>query len=443
MKKVLLGILSLGFLSQTQAQHAFTLEDAVSYGIKHHVDVKNAIVKRQDTEMDIKEIKAAGLPKVNGQFQFTYNAIVPTSLIDAANFNPDATPGEVVKFKFGVPWGGQTGIAVNQLIYDATWLVGLRAQDTYRKLADQSIVQSKVAVAENISKAYYSVLVAQERAKLLELNIDRLDTLEYNTAEMYKQGFVEKLDLDRLSVQKNNLVAELVKVNNLVELTYKLLKFQMGYDVYEPIMLSDDLKTQEMKALASVNFTEVNAEDRIEFQVLQTNRDLLVLNIERYQKSSLPNVFFSGSLGAGHSNNTFNPFERWFGSSALSLGVNIPIFDSGLRKIQIERQRLNIIQIENTAEMLRNSFKLQNDQAAISLRNGLENLEVQRRNLALAEEIVRVTKIKYQEGVGSNLEVINAENDNRQSQTNYFAALYDVLVAKVDLDKAHGKLIIE
>jgi outer membrane protein TolC len=195
--------------------------------------------------------------------------------------------------------------------------------------------------------------------------------------------------------------------------------------------------------LASVNFTEVNAEDRIEFQVLQTNRDLLALNVERYQKSTLPNVFFSGSLGAGHSNNTFNPFERWFGSSALSLGVNIPIFDSGLRKIQIERQRLNIIQIENTAEMLRNSFKLQNDQAAISLKNGLETLEVQRRNLALAEEIVRVTKIKYQEGVGSNLEVINAENDNRQSQTNYFAALYDVLVAKVDLDKAHGKLIIE
>ncbi|MFT6880241.1 MAG: outer membrane protein TolC, partial [Arcticibacterium sp.] len=234
--------------------------------------------------------------------------------------------------------------------------------------------------------------------------------------------------------------AELNKVNNLIELTYQLLKFQMGMNVAGNIALTDNLKDQEIKALALVAYSEVDPDSRIEYQVLRTNRDLISLNVERYQKGALPNVFFTGTLGAGHSNPSFNPFELWFGSSALSLGVNIPIFDSGLRKTKVERQRLTLIQMDNTAEMLRNSFRLENDQATISLKNGLENLEVQKGNMDLAQEIVRVTKIKYEEGVGSNLEVVNAENDNRQAQTNYFAALYDVLVAKVDLDKAHGKL---
>ncbi|MGR3811588.1 TolC family protein [Jiulongibacter sp. NS-SX5] len=443
MKKLFAGSLMILISMATYSQQSFTLEEAVEYGLKNHADVQNAIVGRQDTELDIKEIKATGLPKINGQFQYTYNAIVPTQLIDAQNFDPTAPEGAVTEFKFGVPWGGQAGISLNQLIYDATWLVGLRAQDTYRKLADQEIVQSKTTVAENITKAYYSVLVAQERAKIIELNIARLDTMESNTTKMFEQGFVEKLDLDRLSVQKNNLKTELTKVRNLTELSKQLLKFQMGYNVSQQIFLSDNLIEQEEKALASIVNEEVDPESRIEFQMLKTNRELLEMNEERYRKSALPNLFFSGNIGAGHSNTRFNPFERWFGSSSLSLGVNIPLYDSGLRKIQQERQRLGMIQIDNSAEMLRNSFRLQNDQATINMKNGLETLDVQKRNLELANEVVRVSKIKYQEGVGTNLEVVNAENDLRQAQTNYFAALYDVLVAKVDLDKAHGKLINE
>ena len=443
MKKLLSGSLLFLVSLGAFAQQAFSIEEAVEYGLKHHADVKNAIVRTQDTELQIKEIKVTGMPQIKGQFMYTYNAIVPTQLIDAQNFDPTAPEGSVTKFKFGVPWSGQAGISLNQLIYDATWLVGLRAQDTYRKLAQQEVEQSKTTVAENITKAYYSVLVAQERSKIIELNIARLDTMEYNTGEMFKQGFVEQIDLDRIAVQKNNLKTELTKVKNLTDLSKQLLKFQMGYNVSEEIILTDNLQDQEAKALAIVTVNEVNPDDRIEYQVLKSNRQLLELNAERYLKGALPNVFFSGSLGAGHSNPRFNPFERWFGSSALSLGVNIPIYDSGLRKVQAERQRLNVIQLDNTAEMLRNTFNLQNDQATISMQNGLETLEVQRRNLELANEVVRVSKIKYQQGVGSNLEVVNAENDLRQAQTNYFAALYDVLVAKVDLDKAQGKLINE
>lgn len=441
MKKLLL-VVSTAFVSMfCQAQSAFTIQEAVDYALKNHANVKNALVDIQDAEMQIKEIKVSGLPQINGQFSFTYNAIVPTQLVDAKNFNPQAAEGETVKFRFGVPWGGQAGIGVNQLIFNATWLVGLRAADTYRALASKNLENSKIGIAENVKKAYYSVLVSEERAGLLDLSISRLDSIIRDTKILNEQGFVEKIDIDRLQVQKNNLITEKIKIKNLIQLTYQLLKFQMAYDMNEKIVLKDKLNATDIDGLKLVKYQNVDANNRIEYSLLQTQRKLTELNMERYQKGYLPSVSFSGSLGAGHGNTVFNPFQRWFGSSALTLGVNIPIYDSGLKRVQIERQRLNIIKIDQSGELLKQSFQLQNDQSMISLQNGIESLESQKRNLDLATEVVRVSKVKYQQGVGSNLEVINAESDLKQAQTNFFAALYDVLIAKVDLDKAQGNLL--
>jgi outer membrane protein TolC len=440
-KPLLLAFIATLIATNAQAQSTFSIDEAVDYAIKNHPNVKNAIVGTQDAELQIKEIKYAGMPQINGQFSYTYNAIVPTQLIDAKNFNPEAAEGEVVKFKFGVPWGGQAGIGVNQLIFDASWLVGLRAADTYRLMASQDLTKSKVMVAENVIKAYYSALVAEQRSKILDLNISRMDSAIYQTEQYLKQGFVEKIDVDRLNVQRNNLITEKQKLNNLISLTYQLLKFQMSYPQDARITLKEKLNNDDVKILRNLVGEEVNPETRIEFLQLQTSKKLTLLNVERIQKGVFPSVSFSGSLGAGHSNTVFNPFEKWFGSSALTLGVRIPIYDSGVRKVQIERQRLNIIKIDNGVEILKESFKLENEQAKINIKNGFEALDIQTRNMDLAEEVLRVTKIKYQQGLGTNLEIVNAESDLKQAQNNYFSALYDVLIAKVDLDKAHGKLI--
>jgi len=308
-------------------------------------------------------------------------------------------------------------------------------------MASQDLEKSKVVIAESVRKAYYSALVAEQRGQTLDLNISRLDSVIAQTEQFVKQGFVEKIDVDRLNVQRNNLISEKQKLNNLIGLTYQLLKFQMSYPQDASLILKDKLSEENVKLIRSVVAEDADPNNRIEFRQLATNRKLIELNQERYQKAYLPSLNLSASLGAGHSNTQFNPFERWFGSSAITLGVRVPIYDSGLKRVQIERQKLNIIKIDNTVEMLKESFKLENAQAKINLKNGFETLDAMTRNMDLASEVLRVSKIKYQQGVGSNMEVVNAESDLKQAQNNYFSALYDVLIAKVDLDKSQGKLI--
>lgn len=426
-----------------QAQQAFSLQEAVQYGVKNHLSVKNAELDIVGAELTIKQIKASGLPQISGQFQYTYNAIIPTQLLDAKNFDPNAEEGTVTKFKFGVPWAGQAGVGLNQLIFDATWLVGLKAAPVYRELARKGVTNNKIAVAENVTKAYYSVLVAEERSKILDLNIARIDSLIKEMKIMNQQGFIEKIDLDRLEVQRNNLLTETQKVKNLILLSQTLLKFQMGMKIQEPIVLKDKLSEVDIRPLAALQFQGVDYASRIEYSTLMVQRELSVLDMERTVKGAIPKVSFNGSFGAGHSNTRFNPFERWFGSSALTLGVQIPIYDSGLRKIQLQQQKLALTKLDQSATLLKESFDLQAESAGISLKNGLESLNIQQRNLDLAKEVIRVTRIKYQAGQGSNIEVVNAESALKEAQTNYFAALYDVLIAKVDLDKAMGKLLAE
>lgn len=432
-------LLGLSYLS-VNAQEAFTIEEAVVYAKKNTAAAKNALVDIQDAELQILELKRSGLPQVSGQFQYSANVIVPTSVLPANTFNPQAPEGEVVKVKFGVPWGGQAGVGVNQLIFDGSYLVGLRAADTYRQLAAQNKQQADVNIAETVTKAYYSVLVAEERVKLLSLNINRLDSIIRDTKIIFKEGFAEEVDVMRLEVQRNNLITEQQKVNNLIQLSYQLLKFQMGYNLQNPLELTDKLQDTNIDALKLITNEGVDFGNRMEYSLLQTQRRLTELNAERIQKGALPSVFFAGNLGISHGNPRFNPFERWFPVSSLTLGASIPIYDSGVRKTKIQREQLNLIKIDNGALQLRESFELQNAQALTNLTNGIQSLEVQQRNLSLAKEVLRVSTIKYKQGVGSNIEVLNAEATLKEAQTNYFAALYDVLIAKVDLDKARGDL---
>jgi len=89
---------------------------------------------------------------------------------------------------------------------------------------------------------------------------------------------------------------------------------------------------------------------------------------------------------------------------------------------------------------MKNTISLQVSQARISYINGLQTLNDQKKNMALAEEVLRVAKIKYEQGVGSSIEVTQAQTELTQADNTYIQGLYDALVSKVDLDKAYGRI---
>ena len=423
----------------------YTLQQAIDLAIEKNVSIRNGLLDAKSADSRIREIKSSALPQVAASASLTDNLIIQKAFLSAKFANPNAAPdAPPVAIPFGVPYSGNATVSLNQIVYSAALNVGLRAAATYRELAQRNLAGSKVVVAEQVAKAYYGVLVSVERAKLLDYNIARLDTTLLQTQAMNKQGFVEKLDVQRLEVQANNLKAERQNVQNLIELSYTLLKFQMGLGINDEITLAEQLENRnvdDLRPLISADPT-FRYQSRIEYSTLETQIKLAELDMEVTQKGYYPTLsaFINYGYNSGRPAITQLITSPWLNFSTAGLSLQVPIFDGFLKRSQIEQKRYTLQKAQNSGELLRNSIDLQIRQSSITLNNGLQTLQTQKRNRDLATEIVRVTRIKYNSGVGSSIEVLNAEASLREAQTNYFGSLYDFLIAKVDQDKALGRL---
>ncbi len=426
---------------------SFSLQEAIDFAVKQNINIRNSQLDAVSAEARIREIKAGALPQASINGTFTDNLIIQRAFLAAKTFNPTA-PADApdIAVPFGVPYSANASASVNQIIYSASLNVGLRAAGVYRELAQRTIQASKVTVSEQVSKAYYGVLVAEQRAQLLDLNIGRLDSLLRDTRALNKQGFVERIDVQRLEVQSNNLRSDRQNVQNLIELSYTLLKYQMGLKVNDEISLTEQLQDRNLDELQSLIAPDPTFQysTRIEYTTLETQLRLAQLDVELSQKGYYPTLSafanYGYNNGRGKLGQMFTTPYSNFSTAGLSL--QIPIFDGFLKKYQIAQKRITLQKAQNSGELLKNAIDLQIRQASITLNNGFQTLQTQQRNRDLAQEIVRVTRIKYKEGVGSNIEVLNAETSLREAQTNYFASLYDFLLAKVDQDKSLGRLYI-
>jgi outer membrane protein TolC len=409
------------------------------------VQVKNSQIDLQNASAKINEIKAMGLPQVNGSLALTNNFILQRVFIPAKIFNPAAAEGELIAAKFGVENSGFASVSLSQLVFDGTYLLGLKASAVYKDLAVKSVSQSKQQVAENVTKAYYGILVNEKRLGLLRLNLARLDTLLKETRALNKQGFVEKIDVQRLDVQANNLRTELENVLRLQELSLTLLKFQMAYPMEEPIRLSETLEQVELSSFNLNPKGDFTYSNRIEYSILQTQENLAELDLKSIKAGYLPRLLLNANYGYNAGANAFGDLlkKQWFDNSAITVSVQIPIFDGYAKKYKAVQSENNLQKVRQSYNLLKSSIDMQRSQASITLKNALESMKEQKSNLDLANEISRVTRVKYQNGVGSNLEVLNAESSIKESQANYFTALYNALIAKVEVEKANGTLYID
>ncbi len=445
--------------SASGSQEPMTLEDALEYAYANSANMKNALLDIQIAKRDVGITKSQGLPQVNADVTYTNNFAVPTVFLpaEAGGFvggggtgsggNGGQAPAseEEIALRFGIQHQANASITASQMIFDGSYFVGLKAARVFSDLTRKDYLLTKSNIAEQVSKAYYTALVNAERRQLVNSNMMRLDTLLYETTLLYENGFAEKIDVDRIKVQLNNVTTEYNRINRLSEVSLLLLKYQMGMPIEQEIALAETIQDLDLEEdpLTDNDFSYQNRQD---FAKLMVNQELVQLDIKNYQMQYLPKLTLNANYGYNSGADEFGRltnFDRWFNLGSAGVSFRLPIFDGLLKYNQIQKGKLQLQQIENSVNLLRNTIDLEIVQSRVQLENSLENLEVQEENLTLAQEVYDVTRVKYQEGVGSNLEVVDAETSLKQAETNYYNALYDALIAKVDLKKAMGVLVNE
>lgn len=436
----LLLCLSLGLSAQAQQADTianFSLQESIDYAQNHNSSILNAIIDEDIAINTVKKTIGIGLPQVSGTANFQDFIKVPTNLLPGEFFGQ---PGTQVPVKFGVKYQSSAGLELNQILFDGTYLVGLKASKTYKELSTKSLKRSRIETAVAVTKAYYSVLVSNEQLSLLDANLLRLKKSLNDTEALFKNGFVEKIDVDRLTVLNNNLETERENVVRLLELNVNLLKFQMGMTIHSELTLKDSIASLQIEQSVLVNDTSAY-ENRIEYSLLETQKTLNELDLQRYKSQFLPVLSAFGNTSHSFQSNDFsNIFNRSFPTTVVGVRLSVPIFSGGIKLYQARNAKLEILKTENNLINLRNGINLEVNQAKTIYLNGLKSLDNQKRNMELAREVLRVTKIKYEQGVGSSIEVTTAETSLKEAQNNYINALYDLLINKVNMDRALGQM---
>ncbi|MEX2513347.1 MAG: TolC family protein [Cyclobacteriaceae bacterium] len=462
-KKILLFsmacFIGVGLIPLQAQQVTLTLSESIAYALENNVDVKNAHLETLISKATIGEQKSQGLPQINSTLELTKNLQPPLIILDAEAGSfigggdedgdgdgappPDETPSDVTVIPFAVNYQSSLTTTIEQMIFNGSYFVGLKAAKTLRDLTDYDKEKAEIDVIEGVKKAYFTVLVNEERSRLVAANLDRLDQLLTETTALYKEGFVEKLDVSRIKVQYNNLQTDFDKATTATQVSRYLLKIQMGMPLELDLVLVESLQEYSNGENGFYSTLEADMLNRVEIYQLEKNIELATLDLKNNQVQYIPNFSAFGTFqrvtGAKDFRNVYQA-DRWFSSSFVGLRLTIPIFD-GLRKSYvIQSNRLQIRQLENLKFNTLQNIKLEEYQAKATLTNSLKALEVQKENRLLAKEVFDMTNIKYKEGVGSNFEVVEADADLKEAETNYYAALYDALIAKVDLEKALGIL---
>lgn len=430
----------LGAFAQQESN--FSLDDCITFALEQN---EQLAISRLDIELaasEVRETTAIGLPQVNVGGGLNYNFALQESLVPASVFDPNAAADEEITISLAQKYDGNAAISASQLLFDGSYFVGLQAAKTYKELSVKSNIKNEIDVVEAVSKAYYNALIAEEQLELIEANLSRLDTLLRETEAMYREGFAEKLDVDRIRVSYNNLKVEQTRNSQLQDLSIKLLKFQMGMNLSEPMTLSDQLEDIDV-GLPLTSEKDFDYNQRIEYSEVLTNESLAYLDLKNNRSQYLPNLYASFSYGwntAASSSEQIFRARRWLDFGTIGISTTIPIFDGFLKSNRIQQNKLQIKQLENQKSYLKKSIDLEIEQSTINLSSLLETLDVQKQNVDLAQYVYDISKTKYQEGVGSNTEVIDADTSLKEAQTNYLNSLYEAITSQIELKKALGTL---
>lgn len=460
---IILALLPLAVLAQDTSKitrHEFSVQQVIEYARKNNVEVKNALLDVKLQEQVNREITSNAYPHLNGSIGTTYNPNVATQvlpnfigpatyqvLVDEGvkdgNGNPIVMPSDFgfISAQFGTKYSAIAGVTLSQILFDGQVFVGLQARNATLEFRRKNVEITEEIIKSNIYKIYFQLVASRTQIELLDSNIAMLEKLLHDTRIIYENGFAEKLDIDKVSVQLTNLQTEKIKVLNTVSNGYYGLKMLIGMPVTNELILTDSITDDQIKEGILEN-SVYSYDNRKEYQYALIGKQLNEYNIKRYKLSQIPTLSLNGNYAKSAQRDRFNFFGKgdWFTISSVNMNLAIPIFNGFFTKSKIQQAKLELLKTENQISTLQQNIDNEVAVARNNFRSAISTMVFQKRNMELAESVYNQTKKKYEAGLGSQTEINAAQTDMKAAQANYITALYDAIVARVDFLKATGKL---
>ena len=404
------------------------------YAQENSPQLQNANIDVFLSEEKIKEIRATGLPKINGELSYQNFINVPTTVVPANAFNPAAPEDELTGLAFGTPFNANYNLKVNQLIFSFSYIYAIKAAQNYSELSRLAKLQVNENFLEQIKLSLGQIILIKKQKSLLEENIKEVQILKTKTNSLINAGVIEQSSVNDIIIMeiefKNTL--ELLKSNE--QLAILNIKTSIGYPLDSSISLIEDYEMSSTKSINNINLNPINSSA---VKMGQQNVILNELNLKASQSDGYPSIY--GFFNQQHMamRNDFNFFDsskEWYPATLWGINVSIPIYNSGegkaknkQKELAIEKAKNELVDIEKQItslyEMLKNNYQ-----------NAILNLNSQKTKVELIEKVYQNEEKKLTNGASNSLLLSQRKMQLLQAKQDLIQKQYELYRSEVQLN---------
>jgi len=421
---------------QEHAKYVLTLDKAISIALEQNRDVLIAEQDRYKAEAQIAEARSGAFPQLSFSAQYMRNVELPVIFLPA-NTPPFNPTGSTISFAIGSNNSYQGGLTLTQALYSRQVGVALDIANTYKDFSESSYASTKQSVVLDVKRTFYSVLLMQ---KLVEANRQGLDVVKANyenVQALYNHGQAAEFDLLRAEVQVANTEPTVISMENNLVLAVNGLKSLLSIPLDSNIVIEGDFTFEEVPE----SVLDQGARDAMtanpSLQQLAFQEQMLDQNISIESAAYFPSVYAFGSYQWESQDNTFQ-LNNYLWAKIVNVGVTLSwnIFDGFKTPARVEQARVDLKKIEYTRLKAQEGIAIQVQSARLKMDEAKRRIQGQEKNIEQAKRAVSIAETRFKSGVGTQLELLDAQVAMTLAETNYAQAIYDYLVAKADWEYA-------
>ncbi len=455
-RKFLLLLLITGLLASQADAQQFTIKEAQDYALENNKTYKNAEADILIADAQLKEAKAAGLPKIDGSvdymtnfgYEFMFNLGGGDSEPPEIDFTKlDAGDYEVLKVLEGMSGGGGSAIKMtdqasanvqfSQLIFSGQYWVGIEMAKLGKVVREKGLSMTALEIKEQVINSYHLILITQELLKVIEDNEANLQEMYIHTHNMYEAGLAEKTNVDQIRINISQLENSKRAMARNMELNYNMFRMFLGIKADTEIGLKEDLPgilaSLEDQMIPTDGF---NVGENLNYQILSVQEEMSKKKIEMQKWAYAPTIvgFYSYKEKIMASAFDLSP------NHAAGFSMSVPILAGGAKRAQMTQARIELDKTARSMSLLEDQLELQKSQLSFNMTNAFENYQTQKENVQIAKEVLASIQNKYQQGVISTLDLTQANGNYLQAENNYVSAIMELLKSRLALDKLYNKL---
>ncbi len=417
------------FTGPVLALDSLTLEDALSSGLNNNSSIKQIRLEEEKAEFELELARKNRYPTLDLQSSYTRLDQAPRQFagIDET-FQPIYIEGSRNNYS--------TQLTLQQPIYTGGQIgLGIKQAEKGLTMADIQTRQTKSEVFFNIVQAYYNLLMAEDRVEIEEEALKVVREHKKIVNASFKQGMALKTDILQIEIKESESKQSLDNARNQLILAQKNLANLIGIDqldfqVKEPA-LKPNLELDNINRLY-----QLALKNRSDFNMLSVNKDIIETNIELEEKSHLPKLILAGNY-----NWQGSEFKLDGGSWSVTMSGSLSIFDGGKSSTREKKHRKELTRLEESRANLEQMIKLDLERKILAAEENLNKIQIQELNINRARENLRLEKLRFREGIGTNIDVMNAQTTLKQTRMIKMQAEYQYQLNLFELLQSTGQLV--